>query len=69
MARKRITLRQALQANDEALHTWLHTYAPEHCAEAEVQRYRSLIAGQGGTLAYLAKMFALNKSVLRRWRG
>lgn len=41
--------------SQEAMNAWLHTYAADHCDEAEVERYWAIIL-EHGTVAYIAEV-------------
>ena len=57
-------LREAVVESTDSLKAWMHTYASEECEESEVARYKALIAFHNGTLAYLARVFRINRQAL-----
>lgn len=57
-------LETALDTANTALEDWLHKYAPDECKQERVEETKKRISDAGGTLAYLANVFATIRRAL-----
>jgi DNA repair exonuclease SbcCD ATPase subunit len=57
-------LEKALKTSDEGLKAWLHMYAPLEVEARDWQQCHNMISDKGGTLAYLAGLFKMNRQAL-----
>ena len=57
-------LEGALKASNEGLKAWLHIHAPLEVEARDWQQYHNMISDKGGTLAYLAGLFKMNRQAL-----